>query len=132
MSCIQFSSNDFYNFVKHHISLTERFEYGGDKDFSIIFFKIKRKEKNEIAYILENILRKTDAIFNKKSNYMVILPGTDWNGAYELLCGIQKFLGENEKDTIVSYPDDGKNSIKLLTLFSEKIEKDYSVTMSFV
>lgn len=132
MSCLQFNSDDFYSFVKHHIALVERFDFTEDKDVSIIFFKIKSGDKKEIIHIVENMLRETDALFKKKkNNYMVLLPGTSWNGAYELMCGIQEFLGDNKTDTIVSYPDDGKNARELLRSLSEMIEKDYSITISF-
>jgi hypothetical protein len=132
MSSIHFSYDDLYNMVKHHIVLAERFSDDiGSHDFSLIFFKIKDGKTDKIANILETMLRKSDIVFNKDNDYIVLLPGTDWNGAYKVLSGIQNFLGIRIDETIVTFPDDGVTAMELLSLFSNKIEERYGILIHF-
>jgi hypothetical protein len=124
MSSITFSKINLANLIDHHIALLERFGIKDEAPFSLIFFSLNEAKEIDNLELFQRILRKTDALFNHESDYVVMLAGTDWNGATELLSGIQQFLDQEPLDTIVCYPDDGQNSETLIRRLRETVE-DY-------
>ncbi len=122
MSSIVFAKKDLVSLVDHHIALLERFGITDEAPFSIVYFSLDNKEEVDSIEIFQKILRQTDALFQVKNSFIVMLPGTDWNGATELLSGIQDFLDQNEQDNIVSFPDDGKNAKVLLRKLQDLIK----------
>lgn len=121
MSSKVFSKHDTHSLVDHHIALLERFKMSDDNEFSVIYFNVGDKKEEELATIFQKTLRQTDALFREDSHIIVMLPGTDWNGATELLSGIQEFLSQRPMDNIVTYPDDGENANLLLGKLRELI-----------
>lgn len=128
MSSITFSKINLANLIDHHIALLERFGIKDEAPFSLIFFSLHEQKEIDNLEIFQKILRKTDALFNHESDYVVMLTGTDWNGATELLSGIQQFLDQEPVDTIVSYPDDGTDSISLIKKLRDIVEDNCNVT----
>jgi len=122
MSSITFSKKNLNSLVDHHVALLERFGITDEAPFSIIYFSLKNKKEVDNIEIFQKILRQTDALFQVKNAYAVMLPGTDWNGATELLSGIQDFLNQEPEDNIVSFPEDGTNSKVLLKKLENLIE----------
>lgn len=128
MSGITFSKINLANLIDHHIALLERFGLKEESPFSLIFFSLEDRTEIDALEIFQRILRKTDALFNHVNHYVVMLAGTDWNGATELLSGIQDFLDQEAQDNIVSYPDDGENSATLIKKLREKVEDNANIT----
>ncbi|WP_024955967.1 hypothetical protein [Sulfurospirillum arcachonense] len=124
MSSITFSKKDLVSLVDHHIALLERFGITDEAPFSIIYFSLEHKKEEESIVMFEKILRQTDALFQIKNNFIVMLPGTDWNGATELLSGIQDFLDQSAEDNIVTFPEDGKNAKVLLRKLQELVKNN--------
>jgi hypothetical protein len=122
MSSIVFSKKDLVSLVDHHIALLERFGITDEAPFSIIYFSLEDKEEVDSIEIFQKILRQTDALFEVENSFIVMLPGTDWNGATELLSGIQSFLDQKAQDNIISFPEDGKNAKTLLRKLQDLIE----------
>ena len=122
MSSIVFSKKDLVSLVDHHIALLERFGITDEAPFSIVYFSLKDREEVDNIEIFQKILRQTDALFQVENSFIVMLPATDWNGATELLSGIQDFLDQSAQDNIVSFPDDGKNAKILLRKLQDLIE----------
>jgi len=122
MSSITFSKKDLNSLVDHHIALLERFGITDEAPFSIIYFSLRDKEEVDNIEIFQKILRQTDALFQVGNAFAVMLPGTDWNGATELLAGIQDFLNQEPEDNIVSFPEDGTSSKVLLRKLENLIE----------
>jgi hypothetical protein len=122
MSSITFAKKDLISLVDHHIALLERFGITDEAPFSIVYFSLENKEEVDSIEIFQKILRQTDALFQVQNSFVVMLPGTDWNGATELLSGIQDFLDQNAQDNIVSFPEDGKNAKVLLRKLQDLIE----------
>ncbi len=122
MSSIIFSKKDLVSLIDHHIALLERFGITDEAPFSIIYFSLEDKEEVDSIEVFQKILRQTDALFQVENSFIVMLPGTDWNGATELLSGIQDFLDQKAQDNIVSFPEDGKNAKILLRKFQDLIE----------
>ena len=124
MSSIVFTKKDLVSLVNHHIALLERFGITDEAPFSIVYFSLDNKEEIYNIEIFQKILRQTDALFQIKNGFIVMLPGTDWNGATELLAGIQDFLDQNAQDNIVSFPDDGQNAKILLKKLQDLIKEN--------
>lgn len=122
MSSITFTKKDLSSLIDHHIALLERFGISGEAPFSIVYFSLEGREEVDSIEIFQKILRQTDALFQIESAFIVMLPGTDWNGATELLSGIQDFLDQSAQDNIVSFPEDGNNAKVLLRKLQELIE----------
>ena len=123
MSSITFTKKDLVSLIDHHIALLERFGITDEAPFSIVYFSLKNGEEVDSIEIFQKILRQTDALFKVKNSFVVMLPGTDWNGATKLLSGIQDFLDQNAQDNIVAFPEDGKNA-KILLKKLQNLIKD--------
>lgn len=122
MASVVFEYKDIYALIEHHIALLERFGLKDEAPFSLIYFNLDEKPDIDYAKIFHRILRKTDALFQSKTHFITMLPGTDWNGATELLAGIQDFLGQPPHDNIACYPEDGTNAKDLMQSLYNKIE----------
>jgi hypothetical protein len=119
----------FKALVAHHIALIERFEERGFAEFSLLFVKLDEHPGLEIKKSIQIIFRDSDIIFEYGDNYIILLPKTDYNGANKLLEGLQEFLGENFRDSIVTYPDDGVTAEQLLHSFQNIVKKYYNIDL---
>lgn len=128
MSGIAFSNINLANLIDHHIALLERFGIKDEVPFSLIFFSLEERKEMDSLEIFQQILRRTDAIFNHSNHYVLMLTGTDWNGATEVLSGIQSFLDQAPLDNVVTYPDDGTDSKSLLKKLRELVEENCDIT----
>ncbi|WP_458699463.1 hypothetical protein ACKGJI_06425 [Sulfurospirillum sp. 1307] len=122
MSSSIFSREDLVSLVDHHIALLDRFGLKDEAPFSIIYFSMKDKDIADSTEIFGKILRKTDALIQIDNFFIVMLPGTDWNGASELLSGIQEFLSQEAMDNIVTYPEDGIDAKSMLKRLENIVE----------
>jgi len=128
MSGIAFSNINLANLIDHHIALLERFGIKDEVPFSLIFFSLEDRKEVDSLEMFQRILRRTDAIFNHSNHYVVMLTGTDWNGATEVLSGIQEFLDQEPHDNVVTYPEDGVDSKSLLGKLRETVEDNCNIT----
>jgi len=122
VSSITFIKKDLASLVDHHIALLERFGITDEAPFSIIYFSLGDKKRADIVKIFQKLLRQTDALFKVEKGFVIMLPNTDWNGANDLLLGIQDFLDQKSEDSVVTFPEDGKNAKTLLKKLQELIE----------
>ena len=127
MSGITFSKINLANLIDHHIALLERFGIKDEVPFSLIFFSLEDRKEVDSLEMFKRILRRTDAIFNHDNHYVVMLTGTDWNGATEVLSGIQSFLDQEPFDNVVTYPDDGLDSKALLQKMYHLVEENCKI-----
>ena len=119
----------FKALVAHHIALIERFEERSLAEFSLLFVKLEEHPSLEIKKSIQIIFRDSDIIFEYGDNYIILLPKTDYHGAYKLLEGLQEFLGEHFRDSIVTYPDDGTTADELLHSFQNIVKKYYNIDL---
>lgn len=129
MSSVVFDKQNIESLVSHHIALLKRFDTTEDDEFSVIYFNLGKKKDEELSTVFQKILRKTDALFQEGDDVTVMLPGTDWNGATELLSGIQEFLSQPLLDNVVTYPDDGDNAKDLLNKLGELVKDNCNVKL---
>lgn len=132
MSGIFFSTINLTNLIDHHIALLERFGIKDEEPFALIFFSLENRQEIDNLEMFQRILRRTDAIFNQGNNYIVLLTGTDWNGATEVLSGIQEFLDQKPSDNIVTFPEDGTDSKMLLEKLQEVIEDNCNISINLL
>jgi len=122
MSSTIFTKKNLSSLIDHHIALLERFGMTDEAPFSIIYFSLNGKKELDNVEIFQRILRQTDALFQIKKSYIVMLPGTDWNGSSDLLSGIQEFLDQEPYDNIVTYPDDGTDANTLIRKLRDLVQ----------
>lgn len=132
MSSITFSKTDLCSLIDHHIALLDRFGIKDEAPFSVMFFTLEDKSELESIEIFQKILRQTDALVQVDNHFIVMLPGTDWNGATEVLSGIQEFLGQEAKDNIVTYPEDGEEASEMLRKLENLIEENSNEIVKLV
>jgi hypothetical protein len=132
MSSITFSKKNIHALIDHHIALLERFGIKDEAPFSLIYFSLDKKKELDNVEIFKRILRQTDALFKIDKSFVVLLPGTDWNGATEVLAGIQEFLSQEPQDNVVSFPEDGENSETLLKKLETIIEDNTNEIVTFL
>jgi len=116
--------------IQHHIALIKRFNSGDFEEFSLLFLKVDHLQKTENKKSIQIIFRDSDVIFEYKKNYIILLPKTRWNDATMLLEGLQLFVNQDIKDTIVTYPDDGKDADELLYNLKKLVKKVYKIDLT--
>ncbi len=127
MSSVVFDKRDLFALLKHHIAILERFGLIDEEPFSLIYFSLKNSPKIDHAKTFQAMLRKTDALFQDKTNFVALLPGTDWNGANIVLEGIYKFLDEEYSDNIATFPDDGEDAKEIINSLHDRIVKNLNI-----
>lgn len=130
MSSVVFNKQNIESLVAHHIALLKRFDTTEDNEFSVIYFSLDGKLEKELSTVFQKILRKTDALFQENDGVIVMLPGTDWNGATELLSGIQEFLNQPLQDNVVTYPDDGDEAKPLLNKLGSLVKQNCDIEIT--
>jgi len=115
--------------ISHHIALIDRFNSDSFEEFALLFLKMDDYDNMEIKKSIQIIFRDSDIIFEDHQNYIILLPKTNWNGAVELLNGLQDFLGQKLQDSIVTYPDDGEDAQTLLQEFETVVQRAYKITL---
>ncbi|ASM36640.1 hypothetical protein [Campylobacter sputorum] len=130
MSSIVFQKQDLESLLNHHINILKRFTNGNESTFSLIYFKAPKDFKN--SDIFKKSLRSTDALFIDDNHYIAMLIGTDWNGALEVLSGIQSFFDDYKYDNIVCYPDDGKDGETLMNNLQDIIIDNYGIALDML
>ncbi len=120
--------------ISHHVAMINRFEAHSFEEFALLFLKIdKIKDINslEIKKSIQIIFRDSDIIFEHEGNYIILLPKTNWNGAIELIQGLQNFLNQEFLDSVITYPDDGKNADELINSLFNMVDKYYKIKLNF-
>ncbi len=116
--------------ISHHIALIDRSDTFNTQEFALMYLKMEDIDDLELKKSIQIVFRDSDIIFDAGKNYIILLPKTNWNGAYELLHGLQEFLNQNMKDSIVTYPDDGEEATELINSFKYVIEKCYNIELA--
>jgi len=118
--------------IAHHIAILERYEVLTDKEFSLIYFDFgEYKEDIEIKKTIQTVFRDCDIIFEVDGNYIILLPKTNWQFSFNLLKELQEFLNKEIKDTIVTYPDDGKTSEEIIKALKKIVLENHGVELKF-
>ncbi|CAD7286613.1 pyridoxal-5'-phosphate-dependent protein [Campylobacter suis] len=130
MAAKHFLPQNLSSLVDLEISVMKRY-YNHTKDakeLSLIYFQIPETNTG-YEWIIEKILRNTDAVVQEKNHFVAVLFATNKNGALKLLEGIQEFLSERPLDIVVNYPHDGSSSKVLLEKFQDEIKDNYGILL---
>ncbi len=115
--------------ISHHIALIDRTDAYSTTEFALMFLKMEDIDDLDLKKSIQILFRDSDIIFDAEDNYIILLPKTNWNGAFELLHGLQDFLNQKLQDSIVTYPDDGEDAQELIDSFKKVVEKHYKVKL---
>ena len=116
--------------ISHHIALIDRSDTFSTQEFALMYLKMEDVDDLELKKSIQIVFRDSDIIFNSDKNYIILLPKTNWNGAYELLRGLQEFLNQEIQDSIVTYPDDGEETEVLIDSFKNVVKKYYDCELN--
>jgi len=122
--------------ISHHIAVLERYDVQSDKEFSLIYFDFGQyKEDIEIKKTVQTVFRDCDIIFEVvNGDYIILLPKTNWQFSFNLLKELQDFLGKGKevKDTIVTYPDDGKSAEEIINALKKIVLENHNIELKFM
>ena len=116
--------------IAHHIALIDRSDTFNTQEFALMYLRMDDIGDLELKKSIQIVFRDSDIIFDSGSNYIILLPKTNWNGAYELLHGLQEFLNQKLQDSIVTYPDDGEEAEELISSFKSVVKKYYNCELT--
>ena len=118
--------------INHHIAILQRYEVENEKkEFSLIYFDFgKYKDNIEIKKIIQTVFRDCDIIFEIDKNYIILLPKANWQSAFNILKELQEFLNFEVKDTIITYPDDGKTADELLESLKKIVYENHNIKLN--
>ncbi len=132
MSIEFFPISTLKNLISHHIAILERYELNSDKEFSLLYFEFgKYKEDIEIKKTIQTVFRDCDIIFEYNGDYIILLPKSSWQYSYKILKELKEFLNMEVKDTIITYPEDGKNANELLESFKKIVYENHKIKLEF-
>ena len=118
--------------ISHHIAILERYEVQSEKEFSLIYFDFgKYKNDIEIKKTVQTIFRDCDIIFEVNGDYIILLPKANWQYSFNLLKELQDFLNKEVKDTIVTYPDDGKSAEEIIEALKKIVLENHNIELEF-
>ena len=117
--------------ITHHIALIDRSDTFNTQEFALMYLKMENIDDLELKKSIQIVFRDSDIIFDSGKNYIILLPKTNWNGAYELLRGLQEFLNQELQDSIITYPDDGEEATELIESFKSVVKKYYNSELDF-
>ena len=116
--------------ISHHIALIDRSDTFSTQEFALMYLEMENIDDLELKKSIQIVFRDSDIIFDAGDNYIILLPKTDWNGAYELLHGLQEFLNQELQDSIITYPDDGEEAQELIETFKGVVKKYYDLELN--
>lgn len=132
MSSEFFPLESFKALISHHIAILERYKVGSDQEFSIIYFEFGAfKDDIELKRTIQTVFRDCDIIFEYKKDNIILLPKANWQYTFELLKELKEFLNQNVEDSIVTYPDDGKNADEIIKSLKHIVKKNHNITLEF-
>ena len=130
MSSEFFPINTLKMLLTHHISMLERYDIS-DREFSLIYFDFgKYKDNIEIKRVIQTVFRDCDVIFEIDGNYIIFLPKISWQDSYKILKELREFLDQDVKDTIVTYPEDGKNADELIESLKKIVKENHDIELN--
>jgi len=116
--------------ISHHIALIDRSDTFSTQEFALMYLKMEDVDDLELKKSIQIVFRDSDLIFDAGDNYVILLPKTNWNGAYELFHGLQEFLNQKHQDSIITYPDDGEDADALIDSFKGVVKKYYDCELN--
>lgn len=114
MAGIHFTFDNFKQLLRLNIGISERLDENRAESFTLLYCDLDGISTEVISNSLEEILRTSDSIVNKKSDYFFVLPYTDKYGADIVKKMFDEFFAKYLNAFMVSYPADGETPEAML------------------
>jgi len=130
MSSEFFPLTTLKSLISHHIAILQRYELSSEKEFSLLYFEFgEYKDNIEIKKTIQTVFRDCDIIFEYDGDYIILLPKSSWQYSFNILKELREFLNKDIQDTIVTYPDDGKNADELLSSLKKIVMQNHNIDL---
>ena len=117
MSGQVFEFEQFGRFVRHEVAEVDRF-YENLRYVSILYFYLSEKEE-AVTDVLGGVLRICDAIFHRDGHFLLVLPGTDKEGALHVGTLLQEAFERPVHEVAATWPEDGRDEDALVDALIE-------------
>ena len=126
---VEFCFEDLENLIEYEIGKIRRMIPFGK--LSVLYFSVPSLDEAEKVYkLLVTVLRESDAIFVKDTNFFLVLPLTDKEGAEFIYTAIEGFFDKKFPKVISCYPLDGENAEELLKQIIKNAKFNYEVELN--
>ena len=130
MAGIHFHYKDFEQLIRLNMGIANRLDENRAESLTVLYCDFEGIKSEIIQSSLEEVLRNSDSIVNKKKDYFFVLPYTDKYGANVVKQMFNDFFGLEIPSLMVSYPKDGEDieelTAVLQNLAKSKLDKDLS------
>jgi len=119
---ILYRFEELENAIIHDINTLERYDdevAEGHCLSAVIFNNESEMDSVILADILKKASRKSDLIFFKEKNFVILMPATDKTGAEHIFEAMHDVCRTLKKRTVLTYPADGFND----EAFSQKVRQ---------
>ena len=115
MAGIHFSFDNFRELMQLNIGISDRLDENRAESFTLLYCDFTGFEESKINDSLKEILRTSDSIVNKGSDYFFVLPYTDKYGSEIVKKNFDEFFGKFLASFVLSYPVDGEKPEEILS-----------------
>jgi len=115
MAGIHFSFDNFEQLVNLNIGISDRLDENRAESFTLLYCDFSEINAEIIDAALVEILRTSDSIVNKKTDYFFVLPYTDKYGADIVKKMFDEFFAKYLNAFMLSYPADGESAQALFS-----------------
>jgi hypothetical protein len=130
MSSEFFPVESLKSLIGHHIALIGRYDAQSDQEFSLLYFEFgKYKDNIEVKRTIQTVFRDCDIIFEYNGDNIILLPKANWQYSFSLLKDLKEFLNQDVEDSIVTYPDDGKDALSILKSLQSIVKKNHNIDL---
>ena len=115
MAGIHFTFDNFKQLMRLNIGISDRLDENRAESFTLLYCDFEGLEPEVINASLEEILRTSDSIVNKGTDYFFVLPYTDKYGAETVKKMFDEFFARYLNSFLLSYPVDGETPEAILS-----------------
>ena len=130
MAGIHFGFDNFKQLLDLSIGIAARLDESRAESFTLLYCDFSDVEPEVIDSCLEEILRTSDAIVNKGTDYFFVLPYTDKYGAEIVKKMFDDFFAKFLNSFLLSYPVDGETSEELLSNMQDSVSTFFKDDLS--
>ncbi len=121
MAGIHFQFGDFKQLLALNMGISDRLDENRAESFTLLYCSFKDIESEVVDASLGEILRTSDSIVNKGTDYFFVLPYTDKYGAEIVKKMFNEFFARYLDSFLLSYPADGETPEELLSNMQDSV-----------
>ncbi|SFD00003.1 hypothetical protein SAMN05660831_00393 [Thiohalospira halophila DSM 15071] len=104
-------------FIRHEIGEIQRY-FEEQRQLTVLYFHLDR-DTEAIHAELEGALRECDAIFHRKGDFFLVLPGTDKEGGLHVGGMMAEAFDRPVNEVAATWPEDGNEEHELMSALVE-------------